>query len=788
MVPEKFFRTLRELPLLAPLLIGLVCTAPYSDGAEPATDAAASTAAPVGPKPAWRVDKSDVRLLALPALSTNHTMRLDIPESLQDGCKSVAVYDFTSKPTMMAFYPVVVNDRYVAVEISVTKKLINQMEQQSTSDDRAAVGIQCYLLKTPDNRTYSEQHRRPIGLRLERHTRHKDKPNSIVARPLTCDHFRRLTSRVRPGQFRFELQVFPNERNVSAFKKQIGKHQLRRYQMHTLLRVDQTEIIEFAVRNNDSGAWFLDIDDQCAGSWATMQRNGYGYLSSGPITFDPGFHDLILGGIIASNEQMPDLVWSVIAEGDRVPFSFIDSKRLYTANRTGTVLVEHRDDVVNAGAQLRYDTRIRFAGVDTELVTTTVHDLSRHLFGREIPQRRLQIDDLVLDNPPKTSVVLLSSQAQHEVKMKVVDAQGYEGVAAARVAETWAAPKDAHLRFNIGELPVFAPIDVPWQLTYDVENVKTYEPSEKAFLPSTSRTIMERLEFVVRYYDSDDRIIEVVRKPLPRAPHERIFTYDFSDTAVHRLELACAVRDHPVAPPINIYLLDSMDTGSFAQSVGRLRHQGGFAVLRREDLMKGVASADLNSVSDFLLVDDFIAAARHPTDDLSIVDWAAGNLNLTIQHLPLPPYEAVPGNALIRTFEALDDVALSPASAVIWNIGMHGLTAGSDLRDFQSHLTFLINYTWRHGKTPVLVTPPVTPEFKRRDLRPYALMIMELGETCGIPVIDYYSATLMRGSIAEFYMTRESQPVLLSSVPSASGRIWFLKQLAENIKRYRGYN
>jgi len=783
MVPDFFPRIFRELPLPLALLIGLVCIVPYSDGAAPVTDAAA----PVGPKPAWRVDESDVRLLALPALSTNHTMRLDIPESLQGECKSVAVYDFTDKPTMMAFYPVIVNGRYVAVEISVTKKLINQMEQQSTVDDRAAAAIQCYLLKTPDNRTYSQQHRRPIGLRLERHTRHKDKPNSIVARPLTCEHFRRLASRMRSGKFRFELQVFPNERNVSAFKKQIGKHQLRRYQMHTLLRVDQTEIIEFAVRNNDSGAWFLEIDEQCAGSWATMQRNGHGYLSSGPITLDPGFHDLILGGIIASNEQMPDLAWRV-DDANRMPFSFIDSKRLYTANRTVTVLVEHRDDVVNAGAQLRYDSRIRFAGVDTELVTTTVHDLSRHLFGREIPQRRLQIDDLVLVNPPKTSVVLLSSQLQHEVKMKVVDAQGYEGVANARVPETWVAPKDAHLRFNIGELPVFAPIDLPWQLTYDIENVKTYEPSEKAFLPSTSRIIMERLEFVVRYYDRDDRILEVVRKPLPTSPHERIFTYGFSDTAVHRLELACAVRDHPVAPPINIYLLDSMDTGTFSQSVGRLRHRNGFAVLRREGLMKEVPIANLNSVSDFLLVDDFIAAARHPTDDLSIVDWAADNLNLTIRHLPLLPYEALPGNALIRTFEALDDVALSPASTVIWNIGMHGLATGSDLRDFQSHLTFLINYTWRHGKTPVLVTPPVTLEFKRRELRPYALMIMELGETCGIPVIDYYSATLMRGSIAEFYMTRESQPVLLSSVPNASGRIWFLKQLAENIKRYHGYN
>ena len=782
MVPAILFRALSAQRLLIALLIGLVCTAPYSDGAAPVT------ATSVGPKPSWRVDESDVRLLALPALSTNHTMRLDIPEPLQDECKSLAVYDFTDKPTMMAFYPVIVGGRYVAVEISVTKRLINQMEQQSTTDDRAAVGIQCYLLKTPDNRTYSQQRRRPIGLRLERHTRHKDKPNGIVARPLTCDHFRRLTSRVRPGKFRFELEVYPNERNVSAFKKELGKHQLRRYQMHTLLRVDKTQVIEFAVRNNDSGAWFIDIDGQCAGSWATMQRNGYGYLSSGPLTFDPGFHDLVLGGIIADGEQMPDLAWRVIDEGDQVPFTFIDSKRLYSANRTGTVLVEHRDDVVNAGVHLQYDTRIRFAGVDTELVTTTVRDLSRHLFGREIPKRRLQIDDLVLYNPPKTSVVLLSSQAQHAVTMKVVDTQGYEGITTARVPETWAAPKDAHLRFNIGELPVFAPIDMPWQLTYDIENVKTYEPSEKAFLPSTSRTIMERLEFVVRYYDRDDRIIEVVHKPLPTSPHERIFTYGFSDTAVHRLELACTVRDHPVAPPINIYLLDSMDAGTFVQSVGRLRYQGGFAVLRREDLLKERSSAKLNSVSDFLLVDDFIAAARHPIDDLSIVDWAAGNLNLTIQHLPLPTYEAMPGNALIRTFEALDEVALSPASTVIWNIGMHALTAGSDLRDFQSHLTFLINYTWRHGKTPVLVTPPVTPEFKRQDLRPYALMIMELGETCEIPVIDYYSATLMRGSIAEFYMMRESQPALLSSVPDASGRMWFLKQLAESIKRYRGDN
>ncbi|MDP7741481.1 MAG: hypothetical protein QGF67_08580, partial [Lentisphaeria bacterium] len=613
------------MSLLAPLLIGLFCTAPYSDGDEPAADA------PAGPKPAWRVDESDVRLLALPALSTNHTMRLDIPESLRDGCKSVAVYDFTDKPTMMTFYPVVVNGRYVAVEISVTKKLINQMEQQSTSDDRAAVGIQCYLLKTPDNRTYSQQRRRPIGLRLERHTRHKDKANSVVARPLTCDHFRRFTSRVRPGQFRFEMQVYPNETNISAFKKEIGRHQLRRFQMHTLLRVDQAESIEFAVRNNDSGAWFLYIDDQCAGSWATMKRNNYGYLSSGPITFGTGFHDLVLGGIIAGNEQMPDLVWRDVDAGDREPFTFIDSGRLYAANRTGTVLVEHRDDVVNAGVQLRYDTRIRFAGVDTELVTTTVRDLSRHLFGREIPQRRLQIDDLVMYNPPRTSVVLLASQAQHEVKMKVVDAQGFEGVATARVPETWAAPKDAHLRFNIGELPVFAPIDVPWQLTYDVENVKTYEPVKKAFLPSTSRPIMERLEFVVRYYDSDDQIIEVARKPLPASPHDRVFTYGFSDAAVHRLELACAVRDHPVAPPINIYLLDSMDAGAFTQSVGQLRHQGEFAVLRREDLMNDGPSANLDSVSDFLLVDDFIAAARHPTDDLSIVDWAAGNLNLTIR-------------------------------------------------------------------------------------------------------------------------------------------------------------
>jgi len=94
----------------------------------------------------------------------------------------------------------------------------------------------------------------------------------------------------------------------------------------------------------------------------------------------------------------------------------------------------------------------------------------------------------------------------------------------------------------------------------------------------------------------------------------------------------------------------------------------------------------------------------------------------------------------------------------------------------------------RHGKTPVLVTPPIAKRLAREQQRPYALMVMELAAANQLPLIDYFSAVQLRGGIDEFYNVTTTSPITETATPNAAGRAWYLKELARGIRRYDGTN
>lgn len=796
-----------RLPLLA-LICVIPLTAAVAGDSTPGSAPSRSSGneeptTPPEPKPPWIKPEAKTRLLVLPALATNHTMRVAVPPHLQSSTKSVAVYNHNGQP--LTFYPVFIDERAVAVEISVPRSLTAQIAREAAADARADVAIQVYLFENPGTSRFDSNWRRPVRMRTARHTR---KRSQIVGRPLTCEQFRHLSRRFSIGKYGTELQSFPNQVSLSPFHRQFSGKQMRRYELATAVLINEPSLFEIAIRNNDAGAWFLFIDRKPVCSWTTATRNKEGYFVSPAIALEPGFHEIELSGIMTARDGIADIVKrsrpqpageASDGEATEPPFEFFDTKKIYCANLCTTVMIETRKNVLTAGIQISFDRdcngevgngiEIQFVDVDTRLVAATIHDLSRNLYGREIVDRRITIDDMIVRLPERENIMLLPSRLHHDVVLEVTDAHGFTAALTCVVPQSWTKPETAHMRFRIGDLPLLAPVEAPWPLEYLVENIDKYVIVNSKAVPETStpKIVLDRLNFVVRYYDRDGHLIDKAIKPLPASPAERIFSYGYAHDTVQRIELMIGIREFPVAAPINIYILDSTLDTAYTQRSGQLWYKDGFAVLRREKVYTDPAPP-LKTDSNIIIVDDFIAAARHPTNDLDVTAWCAANLDINVEHLPLPPHQVAPGNPELRKFEVLDKIAQSSADAVIWNIGMHDLIAGTDLRDYRNQITFLINFTLRHGKTPVLVTPPIAKRLDREQQRPYALMVMELAAANQLPLIDYFSAVQLRGGIDEFYSVTTTSPITETATPNAAGRAWYLKELARGIRRYDGTN
>jgi hypothetical protein len=113
-----------RLPLLA-LICVIPLTAAVAGDSTPGSAPSRSSGneertTPPELKPPWLKPEAKTRLLVLPTLATNHTIRVDVPPHLQSSTKSVEVYNHKGQP--LTFYPVFIDERAVAVERSACRE------------------------------------------------------------------------------------------------------------------------------------------------------------------------------------------------------------------------------------------------------------------------------------------------------------------------------------------------------------------------------------------------------------------------------------------------------------------------------------------------------------------------------------------------------------------------------------------------------------------------------------------------------------------------------------------
>ena len=101
----------------------------------------------------------------------------------------------------------------------------------------------------------------------------------------------------------------------------------------------------------------------------------------------------------------------------------------------------------------------------------------------------------------------------------------------------------------------------------------------------------------------------------------------------------------------------------------------------------------------------------------------------------------------------------------------------------RSRVVETIEATLAADRLPVMMSPPVYGELTRARLRPYALATKELGAKYGVPVVDYYSLSLLSEPLDAYYRLDDAG-ALWSATPNAAGRSWYLQQMLRTVTHY----
>ncbi len=758
--------------VLLALVVGLTgrgetsSQAPDSASAEATADVAVKI-------PEWTAPEAAVRILTAPIHKKRHTLWLELPEQLQDKFAGADVYNFKGRP--LTYYPIFRDDRLIAVEITLTSNAIHQMrvDARASVDEAPPTQIVCYLFEKPLNKKFDETSRTPVKFTNVREV--------INARPMSCGEYRHLAAIRKPLIYYTETKYFAGLEGAILFRKKFSTKQNIHFRLTTNFHVPESGTYEFAVRNSDCGAWFVFINDKGLFSWADSKPSKGDLFRSPPMDLELGYHRMVFAGMRISTEAVPNFVYRRSGDGDE--FRDFAQDQLYAANAAETIMVQRQGAALIPGIQLRQTGRFVFPHSGAVIGIFDAVSCSQHTQGAPITEWDVVVDGTPFDDPGTRRVLFLPQRRYHDVTVRVADGGGNTQTLGVRIAEAWTRTGHAHVTFRIGQLPLLEPIDGKLTIRYRL-----------SYPESFADALMSHATVKATALDRNGKRLDTQSYSIPKSPLERLFDYRMVAGGLKRIELKLALGDTPLDVPITIHRVESNDSLlAFHRRGSRLRIGDALAIVRRESprfSTDGIALPTptgnppaVDGRQGVVLVDDFIATRRHFTNNLDIESWLNDHSRFAFQHVPLTQASPNGRYSVFAKFEQLGPILKTDARFIVWNIGVWDLHAGFDLRDFRSQIIFLVNASLAHNKFPVLVTPPVFGDLRRTRIRPYALLIKELGARYDLPVVDYYSASILLDAANTFYNVPEAGGVL-SGTPNAKGRRWFLSLMLQTIEDF----
>ncbi len=707
--------------------------------------------------PPWLFSEAHTRLVTTPVLPRSHTLRIDIPLHLRERSLGARAVDRGGNP--LSLFPILDEaERLTAVEVRIT---ITPDADEERPPPRVPFSLLVYLFDAPI--AVPESYRRlPVSLSLG--------PGIGIARPGGCSGFLTLYSKIRPLKYRGEITSLSSDAMLDRLPSFVPKKHKLVYHLSTLWQCDTARELQFAVLNQDNGAWYMFIDQEPVFSWMEATRDKRQRLVSPSRLVAPGLHRVDFFGMLLEEELAPALAYREVSADAQ--FQRFGNEELQTITGIDELLIEGKGDLIVPGFRLRQGPSFLFPASNRVLQRVVVHDLSSNLFGHSLIQQEMEIDgrQLFFDGAPRLTTYL-PVRPRHELLLTQGDILGYHQEVTTPVRLRWQEPTRVQVDFQAVGLPYLQPEDGPAMLDYYLR-----------VSPAFEEAMLSDAQLVVRRRTAEGRVLETQRAPIPASPFLRHVAIDASDPAIAETEISIELAELAIADPIRVYHLTPASVPNFRTSAGLLRYGDGLALLRREARLAGATAPDI-AIGDLLLVDDFMTSAGHVRDTLLPSQWGLAAEKLSIRMISLHSNPLIAVDPTWAKFVYLQRALKTPGDAIIWAVGKSDLERGISVPDYRAQLIFLVEATLKAGKIPILITLPIVHDLTQSRLRLYALAVMELAAEYDLPVVDLYSASLRRQNIDLFYRIDERAD-LLSSTPNAQGRAWLFQHILSTVTQY----
>lgn len=726
---------------------------------------------------AWQVPEAPLRLFVLPARSQPHSLLVELDAACRQSCKGVRAGDAAGQPLPVS--SIRVGEQLLAVELQLGAEQLAQLRTVAERPPPAggygpgaaalAGAIQLYLLpEIPVDQPDLAPGRTPValGCRYQR----------LMARPTTPAEYRFYEGKIDPPEYSLSASSF-SDLQRDRILREPGFGRSRRGQpenapvslqleLEALLVVARPQALQFAVKGTNAGAWFLYVDGRDYCGWVGAGNDGE-YRSGPALELAPGLHLLQVRGLLDDEEQLPLLYYR--ASGGNEVFRPLETERLCASLSPAGLAREELNGPLAPGLRLTPRQLFAFSDTGSVLGVFQVADLSRQLQGRPLLRRDFEVGDDHRQIADATFTAFLGGAQPQPLRYRLQDDNGTDRTLEWSFRWDTRAANNVNVRLDPGPLPLGEPAEGPLAIPYRLDF--PYELQHLLYRDGV---------LAVRQRDVAGNVLREARQAIPKSPYERRVTLADLPVDTACVELQVELGRIAASLPLKVYLVASRhDPRLFAPGGDRLRYADGYAVCRRPVPPPARPEARSVHVARLAVLDDFIGGPGHYLDDLPPETWFATTASgLRVDYLPLDRRSLAGDLASSRKFSALAQALRGSPEALVLALGAADLAAGMDLRDFRAQLEFLVQACLAQGCEPILATLPITGADSHDRLRPYALMVKELGAFYRLQVIDFYSASLLRGpsGVDEFYWLDKAHRIR-SATPNAEGRRWFLTQL-----------
>ncbi|OVE77508.1 hypothetical protein BVX99_02510 [bacterium F16] len=698
----------------------------------------------------WHVKDAEYRLVVRETWRKKNTCLVRLPVEFHAWPGATA---YTPEGHPVGCRPVLLDGKLLAVEVAT-----------STRQQPGTIVSDIYIYPSAEMPTLSENFSLPVSCSYI--------SENLVARPADCREMLQYIKTHKHPPFYRTLPKFPvRTYGIHLFFKSqpqttqrpINSRKLKiRACLSTNLFTPSSKLVEFAIENNDTGPWYLFLNNKPAFSWGNGIAQANEGLRSIPIKTMPGLNRIDLFVVPSRTEMFPQIK---IQHADKNQRSDIPETALFSSNECSSYQVDHREEGMLCTIKLALKPGIyyRESGKSSyPIIIKTVVSNNKTKPSFSIHNSPVVFDGYSAKAHLDGDITPLTITLPENNHLKTLTLP---------IRPDYFHLEERIVKLRLTDLPLFEPIRGALKLTYTID------------VDHGTKPLSSNAQIILNYMSSDGTVLRSSHHPVPLSPFTRTMTLKSSVVGTAFVEMAVKANSTTLSNTIRTYVVSPDSNLKFTPDGGSFLHyQDGFAVLRRQHgtITLSMPKTDMGW-GQASLVDGFIANSEHPLDPA--MDVTEQYRDTILKHLPISQTDDQPAIQLLLCQVA---AAIANESTTVIIAPPFDVINTLDFRDQRELMIFLAKSIRNAGKHLVFISIPDEGTLPRQKLRDFALMLKEIGRSFSIPIADLYSASLRLGNIADYWqLSQPGTTPIRTAVPNAKGQQWIMSNLSDVLDRQK---